>query len=209
MTIQQNDPGELLEVFDRHGRPTGNARSRFDVHIHGYWHQAFHCWIMRFAQQEVVFQQRALAKDTFGGHWDAAAAGHWRFGETAEQAAREIGEELGISVSFGELRYRGRERAARRFANGLIDREFHQVYVLDLDWPLAVYRPDPAEVIGLAAFSWREVLALADGRQTVVSSREAMTVGPDGSLTPREVILARHDLVPYSAARLRRMLGKR
>ena len=56
-------------------------------------------------------------------------------------------------VSFAELVYRGRERTSRQFANGLIDREHHQVYVLECDRPLSDYRPDPREVIGLAAFS--------------------------------------------------------
>src|SRR5438067_7956933 len=121
MTIQQNDPNELLEVFDAAGNPTGRAKSRAAVHLDGDWHQTFHCWILRHDQQEVVLQRRSLAKDTFAGRWDAAAAGHWRFGEAAEQAAREIVEELGLQVSFGELDYRGRESDARAFGKGLID----------------------------------------------------------------------------------------
>src|ERR1700737_1783560 len=110
MSIPQNDPAELLEVFDAAGKPTGRARSRASVHLDGDWHQAFHCWIRRHEGQEVVLQRRSLAKDTFPGCWDASAAGHWRFGETAAEAAREIAEELGLEVSFAELIYRGREK---------------------------------------------------------------------------------------------------
>src|SRR3979411_2930758 len=95
MTIQQNDPTELLEVFDAAGRPTGRAKSRAAVHVDGDWHQAFHCWIVRPGPQ-VVLQRPAPTKDPFPSSWDAAAAGHWRFGETPEQAAREIAEELGL-----------------------------------------------------------------------------------------------------------------
>src|SRR6202140_3195630 len=115
MPVQQNDPEELLEVFDGGGRPTGRARSRAAVHLAGDWHQAFHCWILRHHGLEVVLQRRALVKDTFAGLWDAAAAGHWRFGERPEHAAREIAEELGLDIGFSELTYRGRERTSRDF----------------------------------------------------------------------------------------------
>jgi isopentenyldiphosphate isomerase len=207
MTVQQNDPTELLEVFDARGQPTGRAKTRAAVHVDGDWHQAFHCWILRRNRDEIVLQRRSLAKDTFAGCWDAAAAGHWRFGETAEEASREIAEELGLDVNFADLTYRGREKGARSFANGLIDREHHQVYVLESDRPLIDYRPDPSEVIGLAAFPADAVLGLAAGKQTQMRATEAVRVLPDGTLQPDDVLVSRDELVPYSAARLRRMLG--
>src|SRR5437762_3219949 len=139
---QKNDPGELLEVLDAEGRPTGQARPRAAIHVDGDWHRAFHCWILRNNGREVVLQRRALVKDTYAGRWDAAAAGHWRFGESAVEAAREIEEELGLDVPFEQLVYRGSERAESHFTNGLIDREFHDVYVLDTALPLGAYRPD-------------------------------------------------------------------
>jgi isopentenyldiphosphate isomerase len=207
MSVQQNDPAELLEVFDRHGQPMGIARSRAAIHLGGDWHQAFHCWIVRRHGREVVLQRRSLEKDTFPGCWDAAAAGHWRFGETAEDAAREIAEELGLAVDFEQLVYRGRERAQRRFANGLIDHEFHQVYVLESDLPIVEYRPDPAEVMGVAAFSVADVIALATGRASTIRAVEGIVVLRDGSLRAETPLVAGQEMVPYSAARLRRMLG--
>src|SRR5215831_20272820 len=119
MVVQQNDPSELLEVFDSRGRPTGRARTRASIHLDGDWHLAFHCWILRKQRTEVVLQRRSLLKDTFAGLWDAAAAGHWRFGESAAEAAREIEEELGIVVPFDALVFGFRERTARQFPNGL------------------------------------------------------------------------------------------
>ena len=204
---QQNDPHELLEVFDRSGKPTGRARTRAEIHRDGDWHLAFHCWILRRGGQEVVLQQRSLLKDTFPGCWDAAAAGHWRFSETPAQAAREIAEELGIEVAFEQLVHRGRERSSRRMPNGLIDREWHEVYALHDDRPLSRYRPDVDEVIGLATFKVAEVIALASGRLARGNATEGYTVNTDGSLTRSAVAVSRADLVPYSAARLRRTLG--
>jgi isopentenyldiphosphate isomerase len=206
--VQQNDPSELLEVFDRAGLPTGTARTRADVHRDGDWHLAFHCWILRRGGQEVVLQRRSLRKDTFAGCWDASAAGHWRFGESPSEAAREIAEELGIDVAFEQLVYRGRERSLRqRMPNGLIDREWHEVYLLLDDRPLSVYQPDVREVIGVAAFNVADVIALARGRLARGNATEAYAVNTDGSLTGSAVSVCRADLVPYSTARLRRTLG--
>jgi isopentenyldiphosphate isomerase len=207
VVVQQNDPSELLEVFDSRGHPSGRARTRAQIHLDGDWHLAFHCWILRCAGREVVLQRRSLRKDTFGGCWDAAAAGHWRFGETPAEAAREIAEELGISVRFSDLVYRGRERSAKRFRNGLVDREWHEVYVLEDDRPLTDYGPDPREVIGLAAFDVADVIALAGRSTATVTARESVTVAPDGTVSAARVSVLRDDIVPYSAARLHRMLG--
>jgi isopentenyldiphosphate isomerase len=208
MDLEQNDPTELLEVFDPHGRGTGQAKSRAAIHLAGDWHQAFHCWILRRRGQEGVLQRRSLLKDTYAGCWDAAAAGHWRFGESAPEAAREIAEELGIAVRFEDLVYRGRERSSRRFANGLTDRELHQVYVLYDDRPLLDYRPDPREVSGLAAFASADLVAVAAGAASMVEAVEAVAIKPDGSVVLEAVSVTRQDLVPYSATRLRRMIGR-
>jgi isopentenyldiphosphate isomerase len=197
-TQQQNDPAELLEVFSASGSPTGIAKPRAAIHLDGDWHQAFHCWIVRPRQPaELVLQRRALAKDTFPGMWDASAAGHWRFGESAEQAARELAEELGLDVPFERLTYSGVERSPREFENGLIDRELHQVYVLVDDRPLREYRPDPREVSDVAAFTASELIHLANGQRESIEATESIS---------GQVRIRRGDVVPYSAERLARLL---
>ncbi len=205
--VQQNDPGELLEVFTASGQPTGQAKTRAAIHLHGDWHRAFHCWILRDGGHQIVLQRRSLLKDTFAGLWDAAAAGHWRFGESAPEAAREIAEELGIDVPFEALQYRTRERSAREFPNGLTDRELHDVYVLDDNRPLREYRPDPAEVVGVAAFPTAALLAVQEGIAQTVDALEGVSVTRAGAIESMTFRLRREDLVPYSAARLRRTLG--
>jgi isopentenyldiphosphate isomerase len=207
-TADQNDPSELLEVLDATGRPTGRARQRAAIHVDGDWHRAFHCWIVRDGRvgREVVLQRRALTKDTFPGRWDAAAAGHWRYGETPEQAAREVAEELGLDVPFASLSYRTRERTERRHPNGLVDREYHDVYVLEWPAPLSSYRPDPREVSMLAAFPADDLIEVAANQRAGVEASEAVMVDANGRLRPVAATLTRTELVPYSAQRLRRVL---
>ncbi|MBV9359143.1 MAG: NUDIX domain-containing protein [Chloroflexi bacterium] len=205
--VAQNDPHELLEVFDANGQPTGVARSRAEIHRRGDWHQAFHCWIVRDGPrgEELVLQRRSLAKDTFPGSWDAAAAGHWRFGETPPEAAREVEEELGLVVPFAALRWVGREVVDREHPNGLIDREHHEVYLLRWPAPLTSYRPDPGEVAMLGAFPRAELVGVAAGELDSVEATEAVTVDPDGSLRVVAASLTAPLLVPYSPDRLRRV----
>jgi isopentenyldiphosphate isomerase len=182
------------------------------VHLDGDWHQTFHCWIWRTGADgrvEVILQRRSPLKDTFPGCWDAAAAGHWRFGETLVDAAREVAEELGLEVSPDRLTYAGREREARRFANGLVDRELQQVYTLEWPAPLLTYRPNAAEVSGLTAVPGRALVALAAGQVDGASATEAVDVLPDGSCrTAAECAVRPETFVPYSAARLRRLLRR-
>jgi hypothetical protein len=93
-----------------------------------------------------------------------------------------------------------------RFPNGLVDHEFHQVYRLQSDLPLQAYAPDPAEVIGLAAFGATDLIELAEGRRESIAATDAVQVDAKGKLQPDVVTLVRSQLVPYSAARLRRLI---
>ncbi|GAC1323633.1 MAG: hypothetical protein NVSMB2_21440 [Chloroflexota bacterium] len=153
-------------------------------------------------------QRRSDRKDTFAGLWDATAAGHWRFGETAEQASREIDEELGIHIPFAELDYRGRVMSDRAFASGLIDREHHQVYVWPSDISLIQMRPDPAEVSAVAAFPAGDLIAVLAGEKPSVRPVEAIEVLPSGEVRATSIVNAtRDDFVPYSPDRIRGILG--
>jgi isopentenyldiphosphate isomerase len=169
---------------------------------------AFHCWIVRqrAAGLEIVLQRRARAKDTFPGCWDASAAGHWRAGETAEDAAREIAEELGVAIPFASLVYAGQERSARRHPNGLVDREIHRVHVARWDRPLLEYHPDPAEVSGVASILAADLLALVAGQRASAPAREAVAVAADGAVRPEATEIRAGEVVPYSRARIARLV---
>src|SRR6185436_21150178 len=91
--------------------------------------------------------------------------------------------------------------------NGLIDREHHRVYVLPLALSLLAYRPDPAEISGLAAVPANGYLALLAGHIDTLPAAEAVAVGASGTLTQVSMTVRRADLVPYSETRLRRILG--
>jgi isopentenyldiphosphate isomerase len=193
------DPNELLEVYDAEGRPTGVARTRAAIHRGGDWHLAFFCWIVRSGEDdlEVVLQRRAATKDVWPGRFDASAAGHVRFGETIEQAAREIDEELGIHVEPSELQHVLRHRQEHVHQNGLVDREIHDVNLLRRDRPLDDYRPGP-EVTALVSVPLDALMDLASGQRGSVATT-LVTFDTDGQTHREAKMLHRDELVPYDA----------
>src|SRR3712207_1546506 len=180
------DPHELLEVYDRDGRPTGRAKPRGAVHRDGDWHLALFCWVARRGAggPEVLLQHRSLAKDVWPGRFDASAAGHVRFGETLEEAVREVREELGLDVELRELVPFGRHRQEHHHPNGLVDREHHALHLLAPGPPDDAYRPDPAEVLGLAWVAADALVALAEGQVATVPSRYRPTGAPPDEAAP-------------------------
>jgi isopentenyldiphosphate isomerase len=203
---QLSSPRELLEVYDADGRPTGQARRRGDIHRDGDWHLAFFCWIARPGAHgpEVLLQHRSAAKDVWPLRFDASAAGHIRFGESLDEAAREVREELGIAVGLADMVSLGRHRQQHHHPNGLIDREHHALHLLTPGPPDAAYAPDPEEVAGLAWIDADALLALAEGRIDSAPARYRAVDAPAGQFVDRTLSPA--DLVPYAGGYHRRLV---
>jgi isopentenyldiphosphate isomerase len=219
--VQLTDPRELLEVYDQDGNPTGEAMSRGTVHLEGHWHLAFFCWIARPSQSsradragaseetggsgvEILLQHRAARKDVWPLRFDASAAGHIRFGESLEEAAREVREELGIEVELRDMVALGRHRQQHHHANGLIDREHHALHLLTPGPSDAAYRPDPGEVAGLAWIDADDLLGLVEGRLAKATARYRAVDAPADAFEERALTMI--DLVPYEDGYHRRLV---
>ncbi|MGE3269752.1 MAG: NUDIX domain-containing protein [Chloroflexota bacterium] len=203
---QMTDPRELLEVYDSAGNQTGRALTRRVIHLEGHWHLAFFCWVARPGPRgtEILLQHRAARKDVWPLSFDASAAGHVRFGESLEEAAREVREELGIQVELADMIPLGRHRQEHRHANGIIDLEYHQLHLLTPGPPDAAYAPDPLEVAGLAWIDADDLLGLVEGRIAEATVRyRAVDAAPDGFV---DRVLTAADLVPYEDGYHRRLL---
>jgi hypothetical protein len=141
-----------------------------------------------------VLQRRTPSKDTWPGAWDVSAAGHYRPGEGLDGGLREVAEELGLVVPATALVYLGRHREVLRYADGLRDREYQDVYLVRCDQALPDYTPDVAEVTGLVALPAPTVVALARGRAR--RSHGAGWVTGAGGWVKAPVVLTRASLVP-------------
>jgi isopentenyldiphosphate isomerase len=195
--LAHTDLDELLEVYDAAGLPTGIAKTRAAVHRDGDWHLAFFCWILR-GNDEVLLQRRASTKDVWPGRFDASAAGHFRYGETTSQAAREIEEELGLHVEPDALHHLMFHRQEHVHENGLVDREIHDVHLLRCDLPLESYRPGP-EVSGIASVNLRAIIDMMSGTRTSIWT-SLVTFDAVGVAGHESIALMTSDLVPYHPA---------
>ncbi len=168
---------ELLDIYDENLTCLG-VKDREAVHRDGDWHCTFHCWVIyRGADglDYIVMQKRGPDKQLYLNLLDITAAGHLEAGETLADGVREVKEELGIEVNFDDLIPVGRRLGVVRY-NGLIDREFNEVFFLILDAPLSTYQIQEEEVSGLVKIAIDDGLALfARERETI--SGEAVGLG--------------------------------
>ena len=144
---------EFFDILDADGAPTGEQKPRWQVHRDGDWHAALHIWVYGVGEDGtpfVLFQRRSLSKDTWPGYLDVAVGGHLRAGESLEETAREAEEELGLTVTLGDLTPIGRHFSASE-RECIIDRELHHVYALRRDDPLGAYVMHPDEISAIVA----------------------------------------------------------
>jgi isopentenyldiphosphate isomerase len=97
----------LINVLDQSGNPTGEVKTKQEIHEQGLWHNAAHVWIYN-TKGEILMQLRAKDKDIYPGLWDISVSGHTDSGETPIQSAvREMKEEIGLNPKFGKLEAEG------------------------------------------------------------------------------------------------------
>jgi 8-oxo-dGTP pyrophosphatase MutT (NUDIX family) len=120
-------------------------------------------------------------------------------------AAREVREELGIQVELSDMIALGRHRQQHDHANGLMDREHHELHLLTPGPDDAAYAPDSREVAGLAWIDADDLLALVEGRVSEAVARyRAVDAAPD-AFVERTLVAA--DLVPYADGYHRRLIA--
>ena len=141
---------EYITILDQQMRPIG-TKSRAQVHQQGLWHKTFHCWFFReeHEQRYLLFQRRSPQKDTFANLLDVTAAGHLQANETVADGVREIQEELGVEVPFHHLQSLG-IIPEEFLLPGIINREFHHVYLYQYQQPIEYMRMQEAEVSGMS-----------------------------------------------------------
>ncbi len=95
---------EMLNIVDENGMILGEA-SREEIHKKGLLHREVHVWLYT-PDGKVIFQRRAMTKDTFPGLLDASVGGHVELGmDFADTALKELEEETGIKAMAEDLIY--------------------------------------------------------------------------------------------------------
>ncbi len=128
---------ELWDILDASGKPTGKKAFRGATTLRAdQYHLVVHIWIVS-SDGRFLIQKRSKFKKLMPGEW-AATGGAALAGETsAEAAARELKEELGIASTSETLKFI--KRIKRR--NSFVD-----VWYIQTDTPLEHLKLQKSEV---------------------------------------------------------------
>ena len=98
--------GELLDIVNEYGEPTGQVLDKRTVHAQGLRHRDVHVWVTNghYALQQQRNSDKSIMPDT----WDISVGGHVSAGESyLDAAVRETREELGLVLAPERLKHIG------------------------------------------------------------------------------------------------------
>lgn len=160
--------GEMLDYFDDKMNYLGTT-TREEIHHKGFWHQTFHCWILRRDKNNkfILFQKRGSDKKSYPNTLDITAAGHLIAGEKKEDGLRELNEELGINAKYSDLIYLGIRMSSAKVKD-MLNQEFAHVFLLEWNINLNKYKLQIDEVSGLVQIELKKGLQLFSGEKKKV-----------------------------------------
>ncbi|QTD38443.1 NUDIX domain-containing protein [Polaribacter batillariae] len=143
---------EIIDILTPDGKPTGKTALKSEAHKNGWFHGTIHVWLFT-ADKKILLQKRAFTKKVFPGLWDVSVAGHIRSGESIlSSAKREVFEEIGLKLKETDFKKIGTRIHQVSHANGIIDNEFHHVFIAELKVPIKNLKMQIEEVADLKLF---------------------------------------------------------
>ena len=138
---------ELVDILDSEGKATGKTCMKSEAHAKGLWHPCVNVWLYT-KQGEVLIQKRVATKNEFPNTWDVSVAGHIGAGEDVLLAAqREVEEEVGFYIEPNDLTFIGNYSTDFKHRKDYIDREYHYLYVVELNISIQQLKIQVEEVV--------------------------------------------------------------
>lgn len=143
---------ELIDILNNKGQKTGKTALKSEAHKNGWHHATVHIWFFT-VDKKILLQKRALSKKVFPGLWDISVAGHVGTGESIlNSAKREVFEEIGLQLQEKDFIKIGTRTHHVKHKNGIIDNEFHHVFIAELKSPLEKLKIQKEEVDDIKLF---------------------------------------------------------
>jgi isopentenyldiphosphate isomerase len=194
---------EQLAVFDEYGNRIGIA-SRSEVHIKGYWHETFHCWLAHIdessGETNIYFQLRSDKKKDFPRLLDITAAGHILSQENIEDGVRVVHEELGLLITINELQSLGIVKG-QLIQRGMIDRELTHVFLYSKPVAYDEFQLQLEEVSGIFHSSLQDFKALLQQTKEEIDV-EGFLVNGTGEKDFMKHRVSYHHFVPHERSYL-------
>lgn len=144
---------ELWDLYTKDREKLNETMERGAAHPAGKYRLVVHMAIFN-SRGQMLIQQRQSTKFGWPNLWDISASGSVISGETTCMAAeRELGEELGLSISFANRR----PALTVHFPDGLGD-----VFVIEQDIDLSTIKLQEEEVQAVRWAEEAEILCMID-----------------------------------------------
>ena len=154
---------ELWDIYNVDRQKTPQTTLRGDALSDGQYHLVVHIGIFNSAG-ELLIQQRQPWKEGYPNLWDLSAAGSAQSGEnSAQAAARELREEVGIVHDFSQ---------ERPFFTVNFPEGFDDYYFIQKDVPLSELRLQKEEVQAVRWASLQEIETMLDTGEFIPYYRE-------------------------------------
>ncbi|WP_158318785.1 NUDIX hydrolase [Robertmurraya kyonggiensis] len=189
--------GELLDILDENYQVIGQE-TRENVHEKELLHAAFQCWFIKiFDGKPYILFQKRNSRVNYPNLLDTTAAGHLSAGEGPEQGAREIEEELGITIPFEDLSSLGKIRDTLPWRTDKIDNELCHLYAYQYDSPLQSLTLQASEVEGIVCISMEDFSKVIESEGKL----DFEVIVYDGQAVESKILnLSMFDFVPHQLA---------
>ncbi len=145
---------ELWDLYTRERAKTGKTMVRGEKRPEGFYTFVVHACIFN-SKGEMLIQQRQPFKEGWSGLWDVSMGGSGAAVDTSQTAVeRELREELGLAMSFAEIR----PTLTVNFEGG-----FDDYYLIEKDIALADLTLQPEEVKDVKWAGLEEIETMIDG----------------------------------------------
>jgi len=166
---------ELIDILDDEGNLTGRNCLKSIAHQKGFNHATVHIWFFT-VQGNILLQQRGATKKIYPLLWDVSVAGHVNSGENLYDAAiREVKEEIGLNIKKEALIKIWVMKSFKSYDSGVIDNEFHTVFISKLNEDINNLSAQKEEVEALKIVSsstFKELLENSEYNAHFVSSNK-------------------------------------
>ena len=170
---------ERIDILDHQGNLTGRNCLKSVAHKKGLYHATVHIWFYT-PDGNILLQQRAASKKIYPLLWDVSVAGHVNSGESLSTAAiREVKEEIGLIICKDNLKKIGVMKSFQTYNSGIIDNEFHTIFISKLNRKIENLSPQKEEVEALKTVSlsrFEELLDNSKNNSHFVTSNKAYYV---------------------------------
>jgi len=191
---------EQIDIFDDKYRLVGTAGKK-EAHQKGLWHRVFTCILVNPKKQTILLQKKIPGKYSFDrpDYVDISVGGHYQAGESVPEGIRELEEEVGLDVKFGDLISLGVRQTAETVKEDYIVNEFQHLFICPTEQPLEEFNLEAVEVSGLVEVSIEDGIKLLLGKKDSIKARGLSVVGDERTIYEAE--LTREDFVPSYLAK--------